>query len=111
MIGCVQITGEWEGAVTLYCPEVLARNIAGIMFGMSETEVADEEIQDTVGELTNMMAGGIKALLPSPSFISLPSVAEGIDYKLTIPGGKIAIQTSFMCEEEPLQVTVLERSQ
>jgi len=110
MIGCIQITGDWEGAVTLYCPESLARRATSAMFGMPAADISDDEIQDTLGELTNMTAGNIKALLPGSCLISLPSVAEGVDYRLTVPGGRIAVRTSFECDGEPLQVTVLKRS-
>ena len=66
------------------------------MFEMSEDEVSDDEMMDTLGELTNMAAGNINTLLPSGCTISLPSVAEGIDYKLTIPGGKVTCELGFL---------------
>jgi len=109
MIGCIQITGDWEGAVTLYCPEVLARRATATMFDMPPEGVSSEEIQDTLGELTNMTAGNIKTLLPANCHISLPSVAEGIDYRLTVPGGKVVMQDGFECAGKPLIVTILER--
>jgi len=109
MIGCIQIAGDWEGAVTLFCPETLARKAAASMFGMPEEDISEEEIQDTLGELTNMTAGNIKTFLPPSCLISLPSVAEGTDYRLVVPGGKIIAQTSFSCEGEPLIVNVLVR--
>jgi len=109
MIGCIQITGDWEGAVTLHCPETLARKATAVMFGLPEADICDEEVQDTLGELTNMTAGNVKTLLPSSCRISLPSVAEGTDYRLRVPGGKIMIQTGFECEGEALLVSVLVR--
>ena len=109
MIGCIQIAGDWQGAVTLYCPKTLARKATAAMFGMPEADVGEAEIRDTLGELTNMTAGNIKTFLPASCLISLPSVAEGTDYKLTVPGGKIVAQTCFVCEGEPLLVNVLER--
>jgi len=110
LIGCIQITGAWEGAVTLFCPEPLARKATSAMFEMSEEEVGDEEIQDALGELTNMTAGNIKILLPEGCTLSMPSVAEGTDYKLTVPGGKILIQTGFKHTNDPFLVTVIQRA-
>jgi len=109
MIGCIQIAGDWEGAVTLFCPETLARKAAAAMFDTPAEDLSEEEIQDTLGELTNMTAGNIKTFLPPSCLISLPSVAEGTDYRLVVPGGKIIAQTSFSCEGEPLIVNVLVR--
>ncbi len=109
MVGCIQIAGEWQGAVTLLCPDSLVRKATASMFEMSEDEVSDDEMQDALGELTNMTAGNINTLLPPGCGISLPSVAEGVDYKLTIPGGKVTCQLGFLCEGEPMIAAVMER--
>lgn len=109
LIGCIQIMGDWEGAVTLYCSEPLARQATSAMFEMELADIADEEMHDTLGELTNMTAGNIKTLLPGDCRISLPSVAEGIDYKVSIPGGKVTFQHSFECDGQPMLITILER--
>jgi len=109
MVGCIQITGDWEGAVTLFCPDSLVQKATAAMFGMGEDEISEDEMQDALGELTNMTAGNINTLLPQGCRISLPSVAEGIDYKITIPGGKIVCQLGFQCEGEPMLATIMER--
>lgn len=109
MIGCIQIAGDWEGAVTLFCPETLVRKATSAMFEMPAEEVGDEEMQDTLGELTNMLAGTIKNMLPANCLISLPSVAEGINYKVSIPGGKVVCQVGFVSDGENVLVTIVER--
>ncbi|ATX78556.1 Chemotaxis phosphatase CheX [Mariprofundus aestuarium] len=109
MVGCIQIAGEWQGAVTLFCPDSLVRKATASMFGMTEDEVSEDEMQDALGELTNMTAGNINTLLPQGCCISLPSVAEGIDYKITIPGGKVTCELGFLCEGEPMIAAVVAR--
>jgi len=109
MAGCIQIAGEWQGAVTLFCPDSLVRKATASMFGMTEDEVSEDEMQDALGELTNMTAGNINTLLPQGCCISLPSVAEGIDYKITIPGGKVTCELGFLCEGEPMIAAVVAR--
>ncbi len=109
MIGCIQIAGDWEGAVTLFCPETLVRKATSAMFEMPVEEVGNEEMQDTLGELTNMLAGTIKNMLPENCLISLPSVAEGIDYKVSIPGGKVVCEVDFISEGDNILVTIVER--
>ena len=65
LTGCIHISGSWEGAAMLSCSTKLARQVAGIMFGSSE--LSDNEVSDAIGELTNITAGQIQPLLPSPS--------------------------------------------
>jgi chemotaxis protein CheX len=68
-----------------------------------------DEVRDTVGELANMVAGSVKALLPQPTHISLPSVADGNDYDLTVRHGRVLLQCPFECEGERLIVSLIER--
>lgn len=107
--GCVQVTGAWEGAVTVHCSETLARTITAAMFGSEADQTTPEEVSDALGELANMVAGNIKALLPEPSRISLPTVANGIDYKLSIPGAMPLTAVTWTSGTEPLMVRLLER--
>ncbi|MFO0982206.1 MAG: chemotaxis protein CheX [Planctomycetota bacterium] len=62
-----------------------------------------------MGEIVNMAGGNIKALLPAPSQLSLPSVAEGLDYRLSVPGARLQACVDFRSDGEPLQVIILER--
>lgn len=105
--GCVHIEGEWNGAVMLQCDSVLAATLAGELF-QSSTPSSDE-VRDTVGELTNMLAGNIKALLTEPSRISLPTVALGEDYALTVVGTTAISTVALRCDDAPLLVTLLQR--
>ena len=108
LTGCVQIDGAWDGAVLLECPTALARQLAAELF-RPDGETTAEEVRDTIGELTNMLAGNIKALLPEPSRISLPAVAEGDDYDLRVMGTQAVARVAFTCADETFVVTVLER--
>ena len=72
--GTVRIQGGWDGELRLVCPSALARRATAIMFGTGEDEVAPDQTQDAIGELTNMLGGNVKAILPGPSTISLPEV-------------------------------------
>ena len=107
LMGSVRITGDWEGAVTLNCSTALARQIAAIMFGIPEQATTIEQTQDALGELTNMVGGNIKALLPVPSRLSLPTVAEGVDYLALLPGGRVISEVNFECLGEPFFVILL----
>jgi len=43
---------------------------------MPAEEVTSDEIGDALGELANVLGGNVKAMLPAPSTMSLPTVSE-----------------------------------
>jgi len=106
---CVQITGAWEGAVRVDCSLKLARLATARFLATAPAEVEIEQIRDAMGELANMSAGSVKPLLPRPCQLSLPSVADGTDYTLTVPQGEVVLESGFEFEGERLSVTVLQR--
>ncbi len=108
LTGCVQLAGAWEGSVFLYCPATLAGEVAATMFGTSPESLPSGDVEDALGELTNMVAGNLKIVLPRPCQLSLPAVVEGIDYRVIVPGTKIAAQVLFESNSKPLLVTILE---
>lgn len=108
LMSCIQITGAWQGAIRMDCSATLARRIAAIMFAMPEHDVTPDEINDALGELTNMVGGSFKSFLPEPSALSLPAVAEGSDYFFQVLSCRTLAQFSFCCEGKPFQVSVHE---
>jgi len=106
LTGCVQLTGAWEGAAVVRCSYKLAKNLASTMFGAEELSI--DEVCDSVGELANLTAGAIQALMPSPSELSPPSVVQGKDYKLILPRCAVMNQAFFSFQDEPFSVVVFE---
>jgi CheY-specific phosphatase CheX len=106
---CVQIDGAWQGAVVLQCPLTLARTLTAAMFQADAAPEIDE-VHDALGELANMLGGNVKALLPGPSRISLPAVAVGSDYQMSVVGTNAVTSLSFTCDGHPLRVTLLQQS-
>lgn len=110
LAACVHITGAWQGAVTLACSASFAARAASIMFALPAGHQADTtETQDALGELTNMIGGNVKALLPEPCMLSLPAIVEGADYSTRIPHARRVAFASFTCEGEAVSVSLLER--
>ena len=109
VIACVQITGDWEGAVILKCPTKLARLAGAIMFGVEIESGTADEAEEALGELTNMIAGTLKALLPGICYLSLPNVVHGLDYRTIVPGSRVLNQVAFKCRQKPFKVMLLER--
>lgn len=85
----VNISGGWEGCVSIVIPEPLARQVAGAMFGMDDGELGSAEVADAVGELANIIGGNIKGMIEEPSALSLPMVAVGTDYAVVVPGTEL----------------------
>lgn len=107
---CVHIGGDWEGAIAVSCSTALARRVASQMFEIPEQQVALAEIKDALGELGNMIGGSVKGLLPGSCRLSLPMVAEGRDYSLSVPGTVRMHELWSACAGEPLLVRVLRRA-
>lgn len=106
MTGCVHVTGEWRGSIFLECGADLAQAAAEAMFGADPGSLSPEEVSDALGELTNMIGGNIKSLLPAPSTLSVPSVAEGESYTVRVPGAVRIEHVALLSPGGPLSVSI-----
>jgi chemotaxis protein CheX len=104
----VHLHGAFQGAVMIECSEALGSLLTAAMLRTDGPPDA-ADMTDALGELTNVFAGNIKALLAQPSSISLPTVAFGPSYEIGVVGATVVARVSFVCEGHPLVVTVLER--
>lgn len=109
LAGCVQITGEWQGTITLYAPKEIGKIIASAIYGLDEVEVSDQQIQDVIGEIANILAGNIKSLFPPPCSLSLPSVIV-TDYNLHPTGSQTLTAVNFDCEGLAFLVVILQEN-
>jgi chemotaxis protein CheX len=107
LCGCVHLSGAWQGLVSVRVSENLARNVAATMFDTSADAIGNEELHDALGEIANMTAGSVKALLPGPSSLSLPSVVSGSQFSFNSPGGEIVNELSFQCHGSRITVQVI----
>lgn len=104
----VHISGEWRGTLVLQCGYRLGARAASRMFQSDEAAATVEDVQDAIGELTNMIGGNVKALLSSDGcFLSLPVVVEGHDYRVHVPRSRTIAREAFTCDGDPLVVTLL----
>lgn len=103
---CVEITGAWEGSVTLCCPTGLAARVASIMFGLGDIEADDPDlVNDALCELANMIGGNLKGLLPGPSILSVPKVL-GVGAGAARESLQVQLFQSFECHGERFCVAV-----
>jgi chemotaxis protein CheX len=108
-MGTVHITGAWQGVVAFQCMADLAEKITQVMFSKSATEVCVEDVQDAIGEITNQIGGNVKALLPENCSLSLPTMVEGKDYNLRVPGTCEVTRLAFSTDSCPFVITLLQR--
>ena len=106
LMGRVGISGAWNGVVLLEGSEMLARSAAGAIFGKDPSEVTQEDQQDSIYELSNIIAGNIKALLPEPCQLSLPVVSPASAEHKAVSGHERVSELLFDCQGQPMYVTV-----
>lgn len=106
--GCVTITGEWTGAVFVHCLAPVAHRVARIAFSLPEGEPESELVHDAVGELANVIAGNLKAMLPGPGHLSIPTVVDGDDFRVSVPHARVVNRASFRAEEGGVSVTLVQ---
>src|SRR5581483_2123547 len=106
--GSVQLSGAWAGVVNVECSIEHARRIAAAMFAIPAAEVTAEQFQDAVGEMTNIVGGNLKGVLPRPCEMSLPTVVDGLEYTLRVPTRtQPVVRIHFECEGLPLSVAIM----
>jgi chemotaxis protein CheX len=104
----IHIAGTWQGVVVLHTSEKLARRIAQVMFNLGSAEPSAGDMQDAFGEVANITGGNIKGFVSeSDAHLSLPAVVQGHDYAVHVPNSRQLVRVEFLCEGEPLVVTVL----
>jgi chemotaxis protein CheX len=105
--GIVTITGDFQGAVIVQVPENLAQRVATIMFRLGDAKPTLEDVQDALGEITNMTGGNLKALMPGSCHLSLPAVIDGNDYRIRIPTARVLTRVLFECDGQPAVVSLV----
>lgn len=106
--GSVQVTGKWNGVITLYVPSPLVNEITETMFSLKPGEANPETKKDAIGELINMVGGNIKSMLPQPSVLSTPIFAmEGQSQQF--PFTKKVTQCKFTYQDSSFALTLYEQ--
>jgi chemotaxis protein CheX len=94
---------EVIGSVAITFPTATALNVYQKMMGEVLSSL-NEEVQDTVGELANIVAGGAKgefAGIGISYHISIPTVVVGKNHTITHKGGTPVVAIPFKLEKDP----------
>ncbi len=99
-----------EGSLYFHFTESLARRVGKILLEESlGRSVQDGEVNDAVGELCNMVAGGLKAALLSHGMdtaLSPPSVIRGKNFSIAVEENTRVNHFFFSCDGQVLDLEV-----
>jgi chemotaxis protein CheX len=109
LVGTIQIAGAWNGLVLFLPTEPFVRRATSMMLGTMSSHVSMAEMEDALAELCNVLGGGVKNMLPGPSTLALPMVLHGSNYAVRLPRSRPLIRLRFSCENQPLELRVLEQ--
>jgi chemotaxis protein CheX len=60
----IGFAGDLKGILAIHCPSSVALGVTASMLGMEVTEL-NEDVKDAIGEIANIVAGGLKEALAS----------------------------------------------
>lgn len=84
--GSVAFAGDHiNGAVYLHLGAPFAGQVAAAMLGLSPEDLGEAEVNDVVGEATNMLTGGLKSWLcdsGAECAVSTPAIIRGSSFEI-----------------------------
>jgi hypothetical protein len=101
---CVKISGAWQGAIMIECPESIVRHAAIMLFASDQ----DDDIDDAVKELADMFGKKLRPFLPDETKISRPSLVEDEKSCKALNGMQGLSELRLSCEGRPLRVVLFE---
>jgi len=104
-LGCyvtamIGLSGDLNAILAIHCPAKVGTAIGGAMLGM-EIEEVDDDTKDALGEIANMLAGGLKeafAIKKLDLLLAIPTTISGNAYKISTPSGSNRILLPFEIE-------------
>lgn len=105
LTGTVTVAGAWEGRIELTCSPAAARAAAATMLLSDDGALTDRDVHDALGELTNIVGGNMKSLVPSPSRLSVPEVGTA-DLPRQAGRARLVAEAAFTWTGEPVAVRI-----
>ena len=106
----IGIAGDFSALIKAHCSTPGALAIAGALLGEEMAEV-NADVEDAIGELANMLAGGLKGkfgTLGAKLEIAIPSVVSGQKYSIKQPADVTGVRVPFdLGEDRRLEVTLI----
>jgi chemotaxis protein CheX len=103
IVGSVGFAGKIMGVVYIHVSAEFARIMTATLLGMKIEEVTDEvNINDVIGEMSNMVGGNVKSHLCDAGFacaLSIPSITRGIKFQIQCMDGAREERFSFKYQQ------------
>ncbi|MDY0191587.1 MAG: chemotaxis protein CheX [Desulfuromonas sp.] len=83
--GMLGFAGDVQGMLTIHCPQNVAFTITTALLGV-DIDTVDDDVKDTIGELANMVLGGIKDGFVEQGIqinLAIPTVLAGRSYRIS----------------------------
>jgi len=107
MTAMVGLAGELSGILSVRCPAAAAATLASKMLG-TDVPPSDADTRDALGEISNVIAGTLKAKVPGLDegcLLSTPTIVIGLDYKLFSISNSTSVSVALQFEGQPLWIT------
>lgn len=99
--GVIRLRGAFPGEVVVEMSRALLEKSAAAMFQVTLPELEPDHLDDALREITNMIGGNIKCLVPPPTTLSLPELLTEEQRRFLLPPSSHAV---FHFQEEPVLV-------
>ncbi len=114
VVGTVSFAGEAMGNICIHVSDLFAKMMAAAMLGMEPDEMEDEdEVNDVIGEVSNMIGGDMKSRLCDAGFacqLSIPSITRGSDFRIESMGWVRHEQIAFQYQGQIALIEVFIKS-
>lgn len=110
VLGKASFAGKATGSVCLRLAPATARNAAAKILGISTDQLGDDtEVDDVIGELTNMVVGSFKSNLCDAGLdckLSPPEISRTDDFTLKSEPGGLVERMGFRAKDVELVVDI-----
>lgn len=103
--GITQIFGSLTGMIAITCDDTLTRNIVARISGLMPEELIHDDLLDGMGELANMVSGGMKSKASLGSIqLSPPISILGGSYSAHCKTDRPTLLLNFQVEGHALKI-------
>ncbi len=106
---CINISGSWQGALLLECPESIVRHAAAMLFASDGEETTTEDIEDALKELSVLIGKQMRQILPEATKLSRPSIVKEADRDEVLHSLRELTDLHLSCEGRPIRIALLEK--
>lgn len=104
----IAFAGPWKGNLLLECGRTQAVAFTKRFLQLNEVDEHSEDVFSTVAELSNIVAGNLKVVLPHGVSMSTPSIIEGSRYDVRVHGGKLINEMFYTTDVGPFTIRLIE---